>query len=65
MNASPTPIRRPRAVTISSSGLERDAAGRFYTASSKWGLLRIAADGQLFRSRRDRLSQSRRPRPGP
>ena len=27
-------------------GLERDASGRFYTASSKLGLLRIAADGR-------------------
>ncbi len=27
-------------------GLERDASGRFYTASSKFGLLRIAADGR-------------------
>ena len=47
------------------SGLERDSAGRFYTASSKWGLLRIAADGRSFETRGDRLSQSRRPRPGP
>jgi putative heme-binding domain-containing protein len=28
------------------SGLQRDSAGRFYTASSKQGLLRVAADGQ-------------------
>jgi putative heme-binding domain-containing protein len=28
------------------SGLQRDSAGRFYTASSKQGLLRIAADGR-------------------
>jgi azurin len=28
------------------NGLERDAAGRFYTASSKLGLLRLAADGK-------------------
>ncbi|MFI5459240.1 MAG: DUF6797 domain-containing protein [Isosphaerales bacterium] len=28
------------------SGLERDAGGRFYTASSKLGLLRISADGK-------------------
>jgi putative heme-binding domain-containing protein len=28
------------------SGLQRDSAGRFYTASSKSGLLRIAADGR-------------------
>ena len=28
------------------SGLQRDAVGRFYTASSKQGLLRIAADGR-------------------
>jgi putative heme-binding domain-containing protein len=28
------------------SGLQRDAAGRFYTASSKQGLLRIAAEGR-------------------
>jgi putative heme-binding domain-containing protein len=27
-------------------GLERDSSGRFYTASSKFGLLRIAADGR-------------------
>ncbi len=27
-------------------GLERDGAGRFYTASSKFGVLRIAADGR-------------------
>lgn len=27
-------------------GLQRDAAGRFYTASSKQGLLRISADGK-------------------
>ena len=27
-------------------GLERDSAGRFYTASSKFGLLRVAADGR-------------------
>ncbi|HZW29899.1 MAG TPA: DUF6797 domain-containing protein, partial [Isosphaeraceae bacterium] len=28
------------------SGLQRDASGRFYTASGKQGLLRIAADGR-------------------
>ncbi len=28
------------------SGLQRDASGRFYTASSKQGLLRFAADGR-------------------
>src|SRR5205823_4563944 len=27
-------------------GLQRDAEGRFYTASSKQGLLRISADGK-------------------
>jgi putative heme-binding domain-containing protein len=30
------------------SGLQRDSAGRFYTASSKSGLLRIAADGRSY-----------------
>jgi putative heme-binding domain-containing protein len=30
------------------SGLERDAAGRFYTASSNLGLLQIAADGKSY-----------------
>ncbi len=30
------------------SGLQRDSAGRFYTASSKLGLLRIAADGRSY-----------------
>ena len=30
------------------SGLQRDSSGRFYTASSKWGLLRIAADGRSY-----------------
>jgi putative heme-binding domain-containing protein len=30
------------------SGLRRDSLGRFYTASSKDGLLRIAADGRSF-----------------
>ena len=30
------------------SGLQRDRSGRFYTASSKDGLLRIAADGRSF-----------------
>ena len=30
------------------SGLQRDSSGRFYTASSKWGLLRVAADGRSY-----------------
>ena len=46
-------------------GLERDSAGRFYTASSKLGLLRIARRRPVGRDPGDRLPQPRRPRPRP
>ena len=46
-------------------GLERDAAGNFYTASGNQGLLRISADGKTGRRAGDRLPQPRRPGPLP
>ena len=45
------------------SGLQRDASGRFYTASGKQGLLRISADGRPVEVAGDRLPQPRRPGP--
>ena len=46
MNASATPTRLPPRATTSSAASSAIRSGRFYTASSKFGLLRIAADGR-------------------
>ena len=45
-SASATPIRPRRPATISSAASSATPPGRFYTASGKQGLLRIAADGR-------------------
>ena len=45
-NASATPYETSPAGHDFICGLQRDAAGRFYTASGKQGLLRISADGR-------------------
>ena len=50
-SASATPTRPRRPATTSSAASQRDAAGRFYTASGKQGLLRIPADGRPGRGR--------------